>query len=74
MAKKKLTKFFSEEMSLTSRYFYEHDADFDNEADEYQDERVNPNELDFTVFEVDHSLKRKMAKPELSIARWATTE
>ncbi len=61
-------------MSLTSRYFYEVDNDFDLEKDEYPDEKVDTNALDYTMFEVDYNLKRKIAKPLLTVARWATTE
>ena len=31
-------------------------------------------DADYTVFEIDHSYKRKLARPHISVARYVTTE
>jgi hypothetical protein len=55
LAKKQFAKFFTDEIEQTTRYFSE------------MDEEAN----DYTIFETDRMLKRKMARPELSIAKYA---
>lgn len=55
LAKKQLSKFFTDEMEQTGRYFYE----------------MNEESEDYTVYETDRLHKRKIVKPELSIAKYA---
>ena len=55
LAKKQFSKFFTDEMPQSTTYFYELDED----------------QNDYTVYEADSVTKRKMAKPEMSIAKYA---
>lgn len=55
LAKKQFAKFFNDEMPQRNRYFYE----IDEEA------------KDYTVYEADPQYKRKIAKPEISAAKYA---
>ena len=55
LAKKKLQKFLRDEMSQTNRYFFE----LEEEAEDY------------TIYEADKTLRRKIVRPELSIAKYA---
>ena len=55
LAKKHFSKFFQDEMDQTGRYFYEMDEDAN----------------DYTVYEADSLYKRKLVKPEISVAKFA---
>ena len=58
LAKKQFSKFFTDEMTETHRYFYE------------EDEESN----DYTVYEADSTYKRKIVHPEISVAKYACSE
>ena len=63
MAKKKLSKFFVNEIYQSDRYFYEYDLDEpDKEIYDYR-ENEDPREVDYTVYEADKTLKRKLVRP-----------
>ncbi|CDW83616.1 UNKNOWN [Stylonychia lemnae] len=71
LAKKKFTKFFLDEMHQTGRFYYENADETPLPGEEDDGGPGNPDSNDFTVYELDHLYKRKMAKPQLSIAKYA---
>ena len=71
LAKKKMSKFFLDEMHQSGRFFYENPDETPLYGEEQDGGPGDTESTDFTVFEIDHQHKRKMAKPQLSIAKLA---
>eukprot|EP00347_Sterkiella_histriomuscorum_P017245 403350129 len=73
LAKKKLSKFYVEDMYQSGRFFLENKEE-EPMLDEEDGGPGDIKENDYTVFEADSVLKRKCARPHLSVGKYACTE